>query len=309
MVKSTGLNIIFMGTPEFAVPSLVALSNSRHRIIAVITQPDRRRDRGNGLVESPVKTVANSLGIRVLMFEKISREGADIIRGLCPDIMVTAAYGQILSQEIIDIAPYGIINVHASILPKYRGAAPIHWALINGERETGVTIMQTERGVDTGEMILAERVAVSDRDNLRTLTSRLSDAGVIALLNALDAIESGTAVKTVQNHSEATYYPMLSKKDYQIDFSMNSEDIRNRIRGLYPDAYTFFDGKRVKILEAEVVTATGEPGTVIGGNSGLTVACGHNALNIITLHPENAKAMPASEYLHGHIIKIISNKP
>lgn len=306
MIKKNGLDIIFLGTPEFAVPSLLALSRSGHRIVAVVTQPDRRRDRGNGLTESAVKIVANGLGIKVLAFDRISREGAETLRSLSPDIMITAAYGQILSQEIIDIAPYGIINVHASLLPKYRGAAPINFALINGERETGVTIMQTERGVDTGDIILSERVEILDGDNLRTLTAKLSEAGARALMSALDLIESGKAVKIAQDHEKATYYPMLSKKDYQLDFSIDAEAVKNRIRGLYPDAYAFFAGKRVKILEAEVVDAAGEPGVVTAGKNGLTVACGKNSLRILVLHPENSKAMPAAEYMRGHNLSGLS---
>lgn len=300
MVKKNGLDIVFLGTPEFAVPSLLALAGSRHRVIAAVTQPDRRRDRGNGLIESAVKVTANSLGIKVYAFDRISREGAQILRDLNADIMVTAAYGQILSQEIIDIARLGIINVHASLLPKYRGAAPIHWALINGERETGVTIMQTERGVDTGDMILSERIEILDNDNLRTLIAKLSKTGADALLKALDLIECGDAVRTVQDHDSATHYPMLSKKDYLIDWNLEAEAVRNRIRGLYPDAYTIFAGKRVKILEAEVVSETGEPGAAIAGTKDLTVACGKHALKILVLHPENSKAMTAAEYMRGH---------
>ena len=216
---NSNLKVVFLGTPDFSVNTLKAILNSRHEVLAVVTQPDRPVGRSGKPVFSPVKQVAVEKGIKVLQYNKIRLEGVEDLKALNPDIMVTCAFGQILSQEIIDIAPKGIINVHASILPKYRGAAPIQWSIINGDSETGVTIMQTEAGIDTGDIICVEKTPISDKETAGELFDRLADLGANLLVKALDMIEDGNATYTKQNHDLATHVKMLKKEDGIIDFS------------------------------------------------------------------------------------------
>ena len=217
-----------MGTPDFSVPCLEQLINSRHKVIAVVTQPDRPRNRGV-VSACPVKVCAEKHGLKVLQYEKVSREGIDDIRALNPDVIVTAAFGQMLSRDFLAIAPHGVINVHASLLPKYRGSSPIQWAVINGEKETGVTIMQTAYKMDSGDIILQKRVAVGVDETAGELFEKLSALGAPALIEALDLIESGKATFTPQNEDEMTYFPMLKKEDGEIDFSMSATDILSLI--------------------------------------------------------------------------------
>lgn len=295
-----------MGTPDFSVPCLEQLINSHHEVIAVVTQPDRPRNRGV-VSACPVKVCAEKHGLKVLQYEKVSREGIDDIRALNPDVIVTAAFGQMLSRDFLAIAPHGVINVHASLLPKYRGSSPIQWAVINGEKEAGVTIMQTAYKMDSGDIILQKSIPVGEDETAGELFEKLSALGAPALIEALDLIESGKATFTPQNEDEMTYFPMLKKEDGEIDFSMSATDIKHRIQGLtpWPSAYTTCGGKKMKIIKAAVENMQGSPKQVLKADKdGLIVACGKDALNIQILQPENGRKMSAKDYLLGHRIAV-----
>ncbi|MCI7583752.1 MAG: methionyl-tRNA formyltransferase [Christensenellaceae bacterium] len=300
------MKVVFMGTPDFAVPCLETLTQSRHKVIAVVTQPDRPRNRGQ-VTFCPVKERALELGILVLQYEKVSREGVDDIRALNPDVIVTAAFGQMLSREFLEIAPYGVINVHASLLPKYRGSSPIQWAVVNGETETGITIMKTAYKMDSGDIITQKEVAIGEDETAGELFEKLSHAGAPELVKALDLLEDGKATFTPQDESKATYFPMLKKEDGEVDFSLPAHDVVCRIRGFnpWPSAFTSAGGKRIKIFKAAVVEGKGKPGEVIAAErDGITVACGDNAVKITELQPENGKKMSARDYLAGHKITV-----
>ena len=300
------MKVVFMGTPDFAVPCLETLTQSRHKVIAVVTQPDRPRNRGQ-VTYCPVKERALELGIPVLQYEKVSREGVDDIRALNPDVIVTAAFGQMLSREFLEIAPYGVINVHASLLPKYRGSSPIQWAVVNGETKTGITIMKTAYKMDSGDIITQKEVAIGDDETAGELFEKLSLAGAPELVKALDLLEDGKATFTPQDESKATYYPMLKKEDGEVDFSLPAHAVVCRIRGFnpWPSAFTSAGGKRIKIFKAAVVEGKGKPGEVIAAErDGITVACGDNAVKITELQPENGKKMSARDYLAGHKITV-----
>ena len=300
------MKVVFMGTPDFAVPCLETLTQSRHKVIAVVTQPDRPRNRGQ-VTFCPVKERALELGILVLQYEKVSRDGVDDIRALNPDVIVTAAFGQMLSREFLEIAPYGVINVHASLLPKYRGSSPIQWAVVNGETETGITIMKTAYKMDSGDIITQKEVAIGEDETAGELFEKLSHAGAPELVKALDLLEDGKATFTPQDESKATYFPMLKKEDGEVDFSLPAHDVVCRIRGFnpWPSAFTSAGGKRIKIFKAAVVEGKGKPGEVIAAErDGITVACGDNAVKITELQPENGKKMSARDYLAGHKITV-----
>ncbi len=301
------MNIVFLGTPDFAVPCLENLIASHHTVLAVVTQPDRARERGNKVSFCPVKECAVRHGIPVLQYEKVSKEGVDDIRALKPDVMVTAAFGQMLSREFLEIAPHGVVNVHASLLPKYRGSSPIQWAIVNGERETGVTIMKTAYKMDSGDIILQERLAIGEDETAGELFDRLSAFGAPALLKALDLIETGKETYTAQDESEVTYFPMLKKEDGAIDFNRTSREIKCRVQGFnpWPSAYTRLDGKLLKIHKVAIGEGIGEAGTVLcADKSRFAVATSDGAIDILELQPENSRKMTYKEYLAGHKIEI-----
>lgn len=306
------MKIVFMGTPDFAVDSLSALAESCHEVLAVVTQPDKPSGRNNKIIQSPVKIFAMEHGMRVLQFEKISRDGADALRALDCDIMVTCAYGQILSREILDIAPHGIINVHASLLPKYRGAAPIQWSVISGDHETGVTIMQTEEGLDTGAVIHVEKTLIGENETSGELFDRLSKIGAKALLTALDKIESGRAIFEKQDDSLATRVKMLKKEDGKIAWSMTAEQVFNLVRGVnpWPGAYSYMNGDVIKIWSCKKVEINHRQpyaaGEIVDAatNCGIIVACGSGAVCLGEIQLPNAKRMDSREFLKGHKVKI-----
>lgn len=301
------MKIIFLGTPDFSVAVLESLIKSHHEILAVVTQPDKMRDRCR-ITYSPVKEYALKHGLKVLQYEKISRDGIDDLRALKPDVLITAAYGQILSEEILNLAPYGVLNVHASLLPEYRGSAPIQWAIINGERETGITIMKTAYKVDSGDILLQVKTPIGDDETAGELFDRLSVLGGEALIEALEIIESGKAVFVPQNHSKMTYFPMLKKENGKIDFNKSAFDIKCLVRGVtpWPSAFTFLNGKMLKIHKVSVVDGQGIAGSIINADlkDGLIIACGKDALKVEILQPENSKKMTAYDYLLGHNIEI-----
>ena len=304
------MRVVFLGTPDFSVNTLKAIINSKHEVVAVVTQPDKPVGRSSKLVFSPVKQVAVEHNLKVLQYNKIRLEGVEDLKALNADIMVTCAFGQILSQEIIDIAPKGIINVHASLLPKYRGAAPIQWSIINGDSETGVTIMQTEAGIDTGDIICMEKTPISETETAGELFDRLSMLGAKLLVEALDLIESGNATFTKQNDDLATHVKMLKKEDGIIDFSKSAREIYNFVRGMnpWPCAYTFLDQKPFKVHSSNIVEieAFAQPGEVICADSkrGLIVATGNGFIRLKEIQAEGGKKMADTAYLLGHKIEI-----
>ena len=306
------MKIVFLGTPDFAVNTLKAIINSRHEILAVVTQPDKPVGRSSKLVFSPVKQVAIEHGLKVLQYNKIRLEGVEDLKALNPDIMVTCAFGQILSQEIIDIAPKGIINIHASLLPKYRGAAPIQWSIINGDKETGVTIMQTEAGIDTGDIISVRKTLIGEKETAGELFDRLSVIGAELLVETLNQIEDGKAVYVKQDHALATHVKMLKKEDGIIDFNNSCETIFNFVRGMnpWPCAYAFLNGKTLKVYACEEVdlSLNGEyaAGTIALADAkrGLIVSTANGFIRLTDIQIEGGKRMTDCAYLLGHKIEV-----
>lgn len=298
------MRIVFMGTPEFAVPSLKALCENGYDVVGVFTQPDRPKGRGNKMTASPVKEYAVSRGIPVYQPERIKRDGVEDLRSLAPDLCVTAAFGQILSQEILDIPPLGNINVHASLLPRHRGSAPINWAILQGDKEAGVTTMMMARGIDNGDMLLKSATEIQRGETAGELTLRLSQMGAELLLETLRSLEAGTLTRIPQDESQMTYDPMLDKQLGVIDWTTPAVDIVNRIHGLnpWPGCSTAIQGGRLKLLRAAVAEGEGQPGEIIGADAktGLTIACGSGAVNIIQLQAPGGKPMNAKDYLRGH---------
>lgn len=295
-----------MGTPDFSVQCLENLIKSHHTVLAVVTQPDRPRDRGK-VSFSPVKECAVKNGIPVLQYEKVSKEGIEDIRALKPDIMVTAAFGQMLSREFLEIAPKGVINVHASLLPKYRGSSPIQWAVVNGEKETGITIMKTALKMDSGDIILQVKTEIGGDETAGELFDRLSALGAPALLSALKLIEEGKETYTPQDEGAVTYFPMLKKEDGKIDFNKTSAEIKSRVQGFnpWPSAYTNLDGKMIKIHKVAIGEGGGNAGEIIAADkSRFAVATADGAIEILELQPQNGRRMNFKEYLAGHKIEV-----
>lgn len=304
------MNIIFLGTPDFALPALDAINKSEHKILCVVTQPDKPSDRGHKVKFSPVKEYAKSNGIDVLQYKKIRVEGVNDLKHLNPDIMVTCAYGQILSQEIIDIPKYGIINIHASLLPKYRGAAPITWALINGEQKTGVTIMRTDAGVDTGDILIKKEVDIDPDENSGQLFDKLSTVGAQLILEGLKQIENNTAVFVPQDNSKASHYPMLKKEIGQIDFTKTAYEVKNLIRALnpWPLAYFTYEDNVIKVFSSHIVKGMekGKCGEVMAADSknGLLISCSDELISIDELQYPNSKRMDVKAFLNGRTIEV-----
>ncbi|MBU7006614.1 methionyl-tRNA formyltransferase [Phosphitispora fastidiosa] len=312
------MRIVFMGTPDFAVPCLKALKDSGHEIITVVTQPDRPKGRGHRLTPPPVKKAALEAGLRVWQPEKIKTpECVAELRQLSPDIIVVVAFGQLLSKEILEIPRYGCINVHASLLPKYRGAAPIHWAVINGESETGVTIMQMDVGLDTGDMILMGRVPVAPEDTTGTVHDKLAEMGAELLAKAINRIESGKAERVPQDNTSSSYAPLLTKEIEKIDWTRSSVEIFNLVRGLnpWPGAYTQLGDKILKIWGTQACTidripgpipefSGHQPGEVLGiiPEVGFAVATGNGCLAVTDLQLQGNRRMKAADFVHGHNI-------
>lgn len=302
------MRLIFLGTPDFAVPSLKKIAESNHEIVAVVTQPDRPRNRGV-MSPSPVKETALELGLKVLQYERISREGVEDIKNLNPDIMVTCAFGQILSRELLAIPKYGVINEHASLLPKYRGSSPIQWCVINGEKETGVTIMKTAYEVDSGDILFADKTFIGEDETAGELFDRLSILAADSIIKALDLIENGKANFVPQNHNEATFCKMLTKADGLIDWSKSAQQIKDFVRGMnpWPCAYTKLDGMVYKMHKVSVQNNnfSGKAGQIVmADKNGLIVACGDGAISIDIIQAPNCKKMSAKDYLLGHKLQV-----
>ncbi|RMH37155.1 MAG: methionyl-tRNA formyltransferase [Nitrospirae bacterium] len=305
------MRVVFMGTPEFAVPSLKALLDSRHEVVGVVTQPDRPRGRGKAVMPSPIKALAQAEGIPVLQPAKMKDpDFLDALKASKPEVIVVVAFGRILPASILALPPRGCINVHASLLPRYRGAAPIQWALIRGETHTGVTTMLMDEGMDTGPILLQEVVPIAPDDTTIELSRRLAEVGGRLLLTTLREWEAGGLVPRPQNHAEATMAPMLKKEDGLIDWTLSAEEIANRVRGLvpWPGAYTFYQESRLTIWKAKPQACDGGksssdvvPGTILAvEKAAILVATGNGVLAILEIQPANRKRMTVQEFLAGH---------
>ena len=301
------MRIIYMGTPDFAVPALEELIKSKHEVIAVITQPDKPKGRGKKVQYTPVKEVALENSIEVLQPIKVRESDfVDQLSRYKPDCIIVAAYGQILPKEILEMPTYGCINIHASLLPKLRGAAPIHWAIVDGEEETGITIMQMDEGLDTGDMISKVSTKI-DKKNVGQLHDELSLLGGDLLIKTLEEIEAGTAKKIKQDDSLSTYAKMLNKKTGIVNWTDDAMKIERLIRGLnpWPTAFTTYGEQTLKIWEAEVVNEDSKvsPGTILEvSKEGMKVATGKGMLVIKRLQFPNKKAVTVDEYIRGNQI-------
>lgn len=301
------MKIVFLGSPAFAIKPLEALINAGHEILAVITQPDSEAGRGHKLLPCELKAYALNAGLKVLCYEKISRDGVAELKKLNPDIMVTCAYGQILSQEIIDIAKFGIINVHGSLLPKYRGASPIQSAIIAGENETGITIMQTEAGLDCGDILKVKKTLIYDGETAGELTERLSSLGAEALVETIADFENDKVERIKQVHANATFTTKLTKVGATINFNKTATQINNLVRGSNPSpvARSFINGEMLKIYRARVredLSSSAPAGTIIeptSAKNGVFVACGVGVLELLIVQLPGGKEVEAKALVSG----------
>lgn len=300
-----------MGTPDFAVPSLKALVEKGYDVAAVVTQPDRPKGRGNKVIPPPVKEFAIQHGITVFQPEKLrnNEEFLVTLKELAPDMLVTCAYGNILPKAVLDVPQYGCINIHGSLLPKYRGAAPIQWSIINGDKVTGVTTMYSDIGIDTGDMLLKREVEIDDNMNAQELFDILGKVGAELLIDTIKLIEEGSLVRTPQVDSNATHAPMLTKETGLIDWSKDAVSIHNLVRGVYPwpIAYTYYAGERMRVLKTRVLNTEGNfnlVGRIVDvTDEGVTVSTGEGLLLIETIQFDGGKAMSVAQYLRGHSLE------
>jgi methionyl-tRNA formyltransferase len=300
--------IIFMGTPEFAVPPLKAIHNTRKNLALVVTRPDRPKGRGRNVIPPPVKEVAINLGYEVDQPKSVgTAEFENRIAKYKPDIIVVVAFGHIIPKNILEIPKIATINIHASILPKYRGPAPIQWAIINGELETGVTTMLIDEGLDTGDILLSKKIKIYPHDTSATLHDRLADLSADLLIQTIESFETGDITPIPQDHTRATYAPLLKKNDGHINWEMPAEDIEAFIRGMtpWPGAFTFHGNKRLKIFKAMpmIIDTVETPGTVIKRFPGeLCVATGKGVLSVIDIQGESGKRLLVEDFLRGYKI-------
>ncbi|TCZ79427.1 methionyl-tRNA formyltransferase [Paenibacillus albiflavus] len=305
------MRILFMGTPDFAVPALQVLLHGSYDVVGVVTQPDRPKGRKRVLTPTPVKEEALKHDLPVLQPEKLRHpDSVEAIRQLAPDLIVTAAYGQILPKSILEMPQYGCINIHASLLPKYRGGAPIHYAVMRGDKVTGVTIMYMEAGLDTGDMIAKVEVPIGEDDTQGTMFSKLSFAGAELLKNTLPDLIAGNIEAVKQNDSEAIYSPNISREDEQLDWSKSARDLFNQVRGLnpFPGAFTKWNGEVLKVWASTVAThvmgSEAAPGTVVGQtDTGIVVQTGDGQLILTEIQPAGKKAMEVQQFLRGSSIE------
>lgn len=294
-----------MGTPDFAVPSLKALVDAGENVTGVFTQPDKPKGRGYKMIPTPVKEAANELGIPV--WQPLSlRKGDDaaealkVLKELAPDLIVVVAYGQILPEEILDLPEYGCVNVHGSLLPAYRGAAPMQWCLLNGEKKTGVTTMMMDKGLDTGDMLVKSEINIGENETFAELHDRLAECGAETLIKTIEAMRAGTLTRTPQDDSLSTYSPMITKNMSLIDFNEPAQKIHNKIRAI--TGYAFNGGKRLKVFRSELAgkTSSEAPGTVTGAAGELLLVCGDGeVIKFTEVQPEGSRRMNAADYLRG----------
>jgi len=298
------MRIVYMGTPAFAVPPLRSLIAAGHELVGVVTRIDKPAGRGKVLTPPAVKVAAGQSGVPVFQPKRVREpESVAAIGAMGPDVIVVAAFGQILPRELLALPRYGCVNIHASLLPAYRGAAPINWAIINGETRTGITIMQMDEGMDTGAVLAQESIPIDPRDTTGTLTEKLSQIGSRLIVDTLSRIESGGLTAVPQDNSKASMAPLLKKDAGLIDWTMSAREIHDRVRGLspWPGAFSFLDDAMIKVLETEVVPGSADPGTLTSqGKDSLAVGTGKELLRIVSLQPEGKRPMTAAEFLRGH---------
>lgn len=300
------MKLVFMGTPDFAVPCLTALQEAGHEIAAVFTQPDKPKGRGYALTPPPVKEKALSYGLPVYQPATVrDGEAEALLREIGPDAVAVVAYGKILPPALLEIPRYGCINVHASLLPRHRGASPIQWAIVCGDEKTGVTTMQMAEGMDTGDILEQVETPIDPDETAESLHDRLSHMGAKLLVQTLQDLEAGTVVPEKQEEALATKAPLIRKEMGQMDFAKTAGELHNLARGFYPwpGAYTSLGGKRLKVLETRLAAGDGAPGEVLCAEGRLTVACGgHTALELVRVQLEGKKPLTAADLLRGHPI-------
>ena len=302
------MKIIFMGTPDFAAASLEALIDSRHEIQAVVTQPDKPKGRKGELTPSPVKVIAKREGIKVYQPLKVrDEEFVDTLRAYNPDVMVVVAFGQIIPLSILKMPKYGCVNIHGSLLPKYRGAAPIQWAVLDGEKETGITTILMDEGIDTGDILLKKTIKIDADETSGSLFDKLKALGAETILETLDELEKGSITPTKQGESPTAYAKMLTKAMGLIDFTRSAKELDCFVRGMdpWPSAYTLLAGKTLKLWKVRAVEKSGKAGSVIEiGKESFTIACGEGAIEVLEVQLEGKKRMSAGDFLKGSTLNI-----
>lgn len=299
------MRIVFFGTGEFSATILKGLINGNHNVVAVVSQPDKVNARNNKIVFSQVKKYCIENNIPIYQFEKLNIQGEEILKSLNADLFVTASYGQIIKQNILDIPKYCTVNVHASLLPKYRGSAPIQWAIMNGETKTGITIMQTELGLDTGDIFLKREIDILPEDTSSSVFKKLAALGVVCLDEFLGNFDFYLKNKTKQDESKATYYPMIKKEEFVLNFNQQSTSLCNKIRAL-ENCYFIYNGTRYKVLFAVPNEKTGLPGEILScnGKTGFIVATADASIEIISIQPEGKQKMLALSYMNSNKFKL-----
>ena len=297
------MRVVFMGTPDFAVPSLQILLDHGYEVCAVYTQPDKPKGRGHKLQPPPVKELALQHQIPVFQPATLRKEEVQAeIRSWNPDVIVVVAYGKLLPKAVLDAPKLGCVNVHGSLLPQYRGAAPIQWTVLNGDKVAGVTTMFMAEGMDTGDMLLKAETPVGEEETSGQLFDRLKDLGADLLLETLQGLEAGTLTSVPQDEAQATRAPMLSKELSQVDWTKSAQQVHDLIRGLnpWPSAVSYLDGRKLKLHASRVREGSGEPGKAFAQDGGLWVYCGQGALELTEIQTENGKRMDGKSYLLGH---------
>ena len=302
------MKIIFMGTPDFAAASLEALIASRHEIQAVVTQPDKPKGRKGELTPSPVKVIAKREGIKVYQPLKVrDEEFVKTLRAYNPDVMVVVAFGQIIPLSILKMPKYGCVNIHGSLLPKYRGAAPIQWAVLDGEKETGITTILMDEGIDTGDILLKKTIKIDTDETSGSLFDKLMALGAETILETLDELEKGSLTPTKQGESPTAYAKMLTKAMGLIDFTKSAKELDCFVRGMnpWPSAYTLLSGKTLKLWKVRAVDGSGKAGSVIDiDKESFTIACGEGAIEVLEVQLEGKKRMSAGDFLKGSTLNI-----
>lgn len=299
------MKIIFFGTGEFSATILRGLIDMGQEVVAVVSQPDKVNGRNGKVTFSKIKTTCIELGIPLYQFNSVSKEGEEVLKGYSPDLFVTASFGQIIKQNILDIPKFGTINVHASLLPKYRGSSPIQWAIMNGETKTGITIMQTVLAVDAGDMFLQREIEIAEDDTTSSVFNKLATLGVDCLREFFENFDYYVTHGKAQNESEMTYYPMIKKEDYLIEFDHTSKDVHNKVRAL-ENCYFVFKGVRYKVLKTAVCNLTGKVGEVLKADSknGLIIGTKDFSIEIKTIQPEGKQKMDAKAYMNSNKFKV-----
>lgn len=299
------MKIVFFGSNEFSTDILKGLIEMGQEVAAVVMQPDKVNARNNKVVFSPLKKFCLEKDITLFQFNKLNLEGEQPLKEIDADLFITASYGQIIKQNILSIPKFATINVHTSLLPKYRGSAPVQYAILNGERVTGVTIMKTELGLDTGDIYLQKQIAIEDDDTTSTMFKKLSNLGVVCLKEFFNNFDYYINHHTKQNESQASYFPMIKKENYLLKFNSENYKIVNKIRAL-ENCYFIYNGSRYKVIKATNCNLTGKEGEIVACNSklGLIIACKNGSVEVVTIQPEGKQPMPAKAYMNANKFKL-----